>query len=236
MKFHYATLETCRDATGTVIVVDVIRAFTSAAFAFSRGAARIFPVSTVEEALELKARKKGSLACGEVGGLPPAGFDFGNSPSRIADLDLRGRDLIQRTGAGTQGIVRSERAEQLFAASFVVASPTVSHIQKLAPQAVTFVITGEFDAGRGDYPRAVGGDEDRACAEYLEALFRGQSPDVAPFIRRVYGSRDALMHLDPEQPEFPQSDLDYCSSVNAFDFAMPVMKEDGLFVVRAIRP
>jgi hypothetical protein len=44
-------------------------------------------------------------------GLPPEGFDFGNSPSRIADLDLRGRDLIHRTGAGTQGIVRSEQAE-----------------------------------------------------------------------------------------------------------------------------
>jgi 2-phosphosulfolactate phosphatase len=54
MKFHYTNLDTCRTATGLVIVIDVIRAFTNAAFAFSRGATEIIPVSGVDEALELK--------------------------------------------------------------------------------------------------------------------------------------------------------------------------------------
>jgi 2-phosphosulfolactate phosphatase len=226
MKFRYATLETCRDATGTVIVIDVIRAFTTAAFAISRGAGKILPVGSVEEALWLKGQGSGLLACGEVGGLPPPGFDFGNSPSQVVNLDLRGHDLIQRTGAGTQGIVRSERAERLLAASFVVASATIRYIQRFMPEDITFVITGQFDAGRGD--------EDQACAEYLEVLFKGQSPDPAPFIRRVYESRDALTHLDPDQPEFPRSDLDLCTAIDAFEFAMPVTKENGQFVLRAI--
>jgi 2-phosphosulfolactate phosphatase len=47
------------------------------------------------------------MACGEVNGLPPEGFDFGNSPTQVMKLDLRGRALVQRTSAGTQGIVRS---------------------------------------------------------------------------------------------------------------------------------
>ena len=41
MKFHYTNLETCHEATGVVVVIDVIRAFTNAAFAFSRGAREI---------------------------------------------------------------------------------------------------------------------------------------------------------------------------------------------------
>ncbi len=80
MKFHYHNLETCHEATGTVVVIDVIRAFTNAAFAFSKGAKEIYPVSTVEEALLFKVQNSEALACGEVGGMPPEGFDFGNSP------------------------------------------------------------------------------------------------------------------------------------------------------------
>src|SRR5512135_2299917 len=107
MKFHYTNLETCHTATGLVVVIDVLRAFTNAAFAFSRGAKEIYPVNAVEEALQFKAGTPNSLACGEVGGLPPEGFDFGNSPTQTNTLDLKGCALIQRTSAGTQGIVRS---------------------------------------------------------------------------------------------------------------------------------
>src|SRR5436190_17874693 len=102
MKFHYTNLETCHEATGVVVVIDVIRAFTNAAVAFSRGAKEIYPVSRVDEALELKAQTPNSLVSGEVGGLPPEGFDFGNSPTQTDALDLNGRIIVQRTGAGTQ--------------------------------------------------------------------------------------------------------------------------------------
>jgi 2-phosphosulfolactate phosphatase len=227
MKFHYTNLETCHEATGVVIVIDVIRAFTNAAFAFSRGAKEIYPVSTVEEALKFKAEVPNSLACGEVGGMPPEGFDFGNSPTHTNTLDLNGRILVQRTGAGTQGIVRSVNADTMLAASLVVANATVRHIRNLSPDCVTFVITGQIDDGSGD--------EDLACAEYLEALLRGQELNPTPIIDRVYKSRDALFHLDPNLPEFRKSDLDHCTNIDAFDFAMSVTKENGLPVMRAIK-
>lgn len=228
MKFHYTNLETCHDATGVIVVIDVIRAFTNAAFAFSRGAKAIYPVSTVEEALQFKDEIPNSLVCGEVGGIPPEGFDFGNSPTQTNTLDLNGRVIVQRTGAGTQGIVRSVKAETMLAASFVVAKSTIQYIQKYAPESVTFVITGQYGID--------GGDEDLACAEYLESLLKGQQPNSVPYIDRVYKSRDALMHLDPNLPAFPKSDLDYCTNIDAFDFAMSVAKEDGRHVMRAIKP
>ena len=228
MKFHYTDLETCHEATGVVIVIDVIRAFTNAAFAFSRGAKEIYPVSKVKEALKFKAEIPNSLACGEVNGMPPEGFDFGNSPTQTNTLDLNGRIIVQRTGAGTQGIVRSVNAENMLAASLVVSNATVTHIRKLSPEAVTFVITGQMGNGSGD--------EDFACAEYLEALLKDQQPDSAPYIERVYKSRDALFHLDPNLPAFPRSDLDHCTNIDAFDFAMSVTRENRQPVMRAIKP
>src|SRR5215510_14248655 len=107
MKFLYTNLETCREATGMVIVIDVIRAFTNAACAFSRGVKEIYPVSTVEEALHFKTTDPGLLICGGVGGAPPDGFDFGNPPTQSSRLDLGGKTVVQRPGAGTQGIVRT---------------------------------------------------------------------------------------------------------------------------------
>ncbi|HKY53934.1 MAG TPA: hypothetical protein VJM08_06485, partial [Anaerolineales bacterium] len=71
---------------------------------------------------------------------------------------------------------------------------------------------------------------------YLEALLRGQIPDTASCIDRVYKSRDALFHLDPNLPAFPRSDLDHCTNIDAFDFAMSVTRDNGHPVMRAIKP
>jgi 2-phosphosulfolactate phosphatase len=225
MKFNYTSLETCHTASGLVIVIDVLRAFSTAAYAFSRGAKEIILVSTVEEALGLKSQFPTTKIMGEVGGLPPAGFDFGNSPTQIIEEDLTGLTLIQHTGAGTQGVVRCVNAEKLIAASFVVAGATVKYISHLSPIEVTFVITGGED-----------NDEDLACAEYLESQFKGQQVDNESFIQRVYNSRDAIVHHDVMQPEFPKSDLDYCTRINAFDFAMPVTRKNDLLTMQALKP
>ena len=217
-------MDTCQEATGLVIVIDVLRAFSTAAYAFACGAKEILLVSSVDEALALRAQLPGSKAMGEVGGIAPPGFDFGNSPTHLLQHDLSGVTLIQRTGAGTQGAVRSKKADILVAASFVVASATINYICSHEPGEVTFVITG-----------SVNNDEDVACAEYLEALLKGHKPDIAPFAQRVYASRDALQHLDPQQKSFPLSDLDYCTQIDRFDFAMPITRENSRLVMRCMK-
>jgi 2-phosphosulfolactate phosphatase len=227
MKFHHTDLEDCHTAQGVVIVIDVLRAFSTAAYAFSRGATEIFLVSTVEEALALKSTIPNARAMGEVGGLRPEGFDFGNSPTHIDEADLSGVTMIHRTSAGTQGVVRSQGAEVMLASSFVVAHATARYVSNLAVPEVTFVITGRSYNG---------GDEDLACAEYLEELLKGNQPDGKPFIKRVMESKDAFPHLDPAQRDYPFSDLEYCSRIDNFDFAMPVTREHGKFIMRAVKP
>ncbi|MBL8051178.1 MAG: 2-phosphosulfolactate phosphatase [Anaerolineales bacterium] len=224
MKFNYTTLETCHTATGIVLVIDVLRAFSTAAYAFSCGAKEIYLVSEVQEALDLKSKTENAKAMGEVRGLPPQGFDFGNSPTQILEHDLTDVTLLQRTGAGTQGAVRCKNANVMLATSFVVAQATINYVLKLNPNEITFVITG-----------GMGNDEDVACAEFLEKLLNGYKPDNKSFIKRVYESNDAVEHLDPNQPEFPETDLDYCTRINAFDFAMPITRKNDSLVMQAIK-
>ncbi len=87
------------------MVVDVIRAFTTAAYAFDAGAAEIYLVSTVEEAVRFKAEHADVLLMGEEHGRRPAGFDFSNSPVAISRADLAGEivgaaDVGGYTGGG----------------------------------------------------------------------------------------------------------------------------------------
>ena len=88
-----------------MVAIDVLRAFSTAAYALAAGVDSIVLVSTIEEAFALKDRLPGVLLMGEVGGLPIEGFDFDNPPAPFETLNLLGRRMVQRTSAGTQGIV-----------------------------------------------------------------------------------------------------------------------------------
>jgi len=211
---RYATLEDCHEATGLVVVVDVIRAFTTAAHVLDRGAAEIWPVAGVDEALALRRANPDVLVIGEEGGIKVDGFDAGNSPSELDSVDFAGRIVVQRTSAGTQAIARSSGADHLLAASFVCAGATVRAIRALAEGPVTFVVTG-VDARRD-------GDEDRACAEYLAALVQGTRPDPAPYLARVPASTAGREFLDAEGPHRPVADLDLAMELDRFTVALQV--------------
>jgi 2-phosphosulfolactate phosphatase len=233
MQIQRATLESCAYAEGTVVVIDVLRAFTTAAFAFAAGAQEILLVSSVDEALSMREQIPGSLVMGEVKGLPVPGFDFSNSPAEIDGRDLSGRRLIQRTSSGTQGVILSQRADIILTSSFVCASATVNYLHKLDSQQVTLVNTGYRPPG-GEEGWHVGlGTEDEACADYIEALIRNETPEVEPFIHRVRESYSGLIFADPQYPEHSAVDLDYCTQVDRFDFAMRVYRQDGFLVMRA---
>jgi 2-phosphosulfolactate phosphatase len=95
-----------RDAGSAVcIVVDVLRASTACVTMFDRGVDRIAVAPDPEAARQLRdLRLPEALLCGEVGGLPPEGFDYGNSPLEFSRLDLRGRRAILATSNGTRAL------------------------------------------------------------------------------------------------------------------------------------
>lgn len=224
-RVTYATLDDCDAATDLVVVVDVIRAFTTAAHLFGRGAAEIWPVAEVDAARALRRAHPRVLLAGEEGGLPIAGFDLGNSPSQLDGVDVAGATIVQRTSAGTQGVARSRGARRMLVASFVCATATVRAIRRLADAQVTFVLTGVDHRD---------GEEDRACAEYLAALLGGDDPDPAPYVRRAWASSAAQWFLDEARPAFPVADLELATQIDRFTAAM-VVERGERDVIRADR-
>src|SRR4029450_5197744 len=135
-------LSGAREARGLAVVIDVFRAFSTAAYAVDRGATEVVLVGPVEDAFAPRRPWPDALLMGEVRGRRVAGFDFGNSTSAIARADLRGRRLIQRTSAGTQGVVAASGADEIVLGSFVCAAAIVRHVRARAPAIVSLVAMG----------------------------------------------------------------------------------------------
>jgi 2-phosphosulfolactate phosphatase len=226
MEIKRATLEKTGKETDTVVVIDVLRAFTTAAHAFDLGAHEIILVAGVDEAFELRDRFPDALLMGEVDGVPVEGFDLGNSPTYLADADLKDRRLIHRSTAGTQGVVRSANASNILATGLSCARATAQRLLSIAPDCVTLLQTGLLPGGWGD--------EDAACADLLEGLLSGAPPAAGPIINRVRKSKAGRKFIDPSDAVFPASDLDLAVDIDRFGFAMVVTKREGMLVLQPV--
>ena len=217
-------LEGARRAQGTVVIVDVFRAFTTAAVALARGADRIIMVAEIDEALRLRDQGVGEICVGEVNGIQPEGFDFGNSPHEMMQASLQGKVVIQSTRAGTTGVAAATGAEAVYAGSFVVAEATAKTVLRDNPANVTVVAMG--------WNARVRTDEDELCALYLRNLLQGRQPDPEAVRRLVLASGEAAKFSDPKQPHFHREDLEIALEIDKYDFAIRVVKEDGFLVAR----
>ncbi|MEM7188829.1 MAG: 2-phosphosulfolactate phosphatase, partial [Pseudomonadota bacterium] len=86
--------EAAAQATGTAVVIDVFRAFTTAAVAMANGVEKILMTGSIDDALALRADGAGAFCMGERNGLRPDGFDFGNSPAELSSHLLDGQIAI----------------------------------------------------------------------------------------------------------------------------------------------
>ena len=82
------------------VVVDVLRATTTIATLFENGLTDLIVTGDLALAREVAARDS-RILCGEVHGLPPEGFDFGNSPCEARDANVAGRGAVLYTTNGT---------------------------------------------------------------------------------------------------------------------------------------
>jgi 2-phosphosulfolactate phosphatase len=204
-------------ARGVVVVIDVMRAFTTAAYAFDAGIAEIELVTTSEEAFALSG-----FRMGEIGGRLIPGFDHDNSPSRLAGRQLSGRAVL-RTSSGTRCVVAATKASQVWLGSLVVASATA---RSLAGQdEVTLVASGSPDEG----------EEDIACAEWIAASLQGATPSREAVVAAVTGSRAAARHRSNDA-DFPAADVDCAVAIDAFNFAMKTERQSGRVVARPFWP
>jgi 2-phosphosulfolactate phosphatase len=220
---NYVARWELQDVSGVVVAVDVLRAFTTAAYAFAAGATSIYLVSTVAEAIDLAGSIPGALTMGEEHGLKPQGFDFSNSPVTIAHANVNGRVLVQRTSAGTQGVIAASKAERLFAASLVCASATAAAIKEVGPESPTYVITGRFPDGSDD------GEDDLLTAQLIERARNGAPLDAVATANAVAATPWASQIQAEDSDHVHHLDVAYATEVDRFDFAMEVERVNNQF-------
>ena len=208
-------IEGARDAAGVVVVIDVLRAFTTAAYAFDAGITEVELVSTAEEAFAVPG-----FRMGEIGGRLIPGFDHNNSPSRLLGKQLAGRGVL-RTGSGTQCVVAASRASEVWLGSLVVASATARALRDR--HTITLVASGLPDEG----------EEDLACAELIAALLQGTPFRRDTIVGAVRTSPAAAKHR-PDDADFPAGDIDCAVAIDAFGFAMRVERSAGHAIARAV--
>lgn len=221
-------LSGAREAEGAVVIIDVYRAFTTAAVAFLRGAKKLILVGDPAEALDLRARGRGKACVGEVEGRKAEGFEFGNSPFELCRADLAGQTLIQSTRAGTTGVEAARKAVLLFGGSLVTAAATAQVIRELDPPVVTLVAMG--------WKGEVRTDEDELCAGYLAGLLEGEEPDRNAVREQVAMAPESAKFDDPAKPHFHPRDKEIALRIDSVPFAIQIAGEGGLLVARPVTP
>ncbi len=199
-------------ARGLTVVIDVFRAFSVAALAFSRGAASIIPVAAIDDALALKRRFPDALLLGERHARPLPGFDCGNSPTHLAQFELLDRMLIHTTHSGTQGLTNALQADEVITGALVNAAAIVRYVRARQPAQVTIVRMGQEATQRCA--------EDDLCAELLVARLQGEEPPVSDIPDRLRQTPSAQKFFAPACDWAPEGDFHFCTRADQFDFVL----------------
>ena len=100
-----------------VVIVDILRATSAICAAFDRGAEKIIPVATIEEARKYK--EQGFLVAAERDGVVLDFADFGNSPENFTEERVKGKTVVYSTTNGTQAIMMAEGCKSVAIASYL---------------------------------------------------------------------------------------------------------------------
>jgi 2-phosphosulfolactate phosphatase len=201
-----------QSAQGIAVVIDVFRAFSVAAYAFSRGAATVIPVAAVEDARELKRQHPDWLLIGERHARRLPGFDCGNSPADLEQIDVAGRTLIHTTHAGTQGLTNASQADEVITGALVNAAAIVRYLQARQPAIVTIVRMG--------HEARENSDEDDICAELLRSRLSGEPLPTDGIRERLRGASSAQKFFDAACDWAPERDFELCTRIDVFDFVL----------------
>ena len=219
------------DPQGVCAVVDVIRATTTLVAMAEAGDPEVWIAGDVAAAREAANRLgPGTLLCGERGGLPPAGFDHGNSPREFLQSDLSGRRAVLSTTNGAYAIERWRESRRSFIAGLRNAGAVAERLLE-DPDAASITIAC---AGRDG---ALALDDVYTAGVIVQRLLQN-SPDLdldesavtALHVAGAYPSAEAALAASCSarllKPVGLWDDVAYCAQVDA-SRAVPEVGEQG---------
>jgi 2-phosphosulfolactate phosphatase len=215
---RFSLIDGAKQAQGLAVVIDVFRAFTTAAYAMNNGAEKIIPVETVKEAFEMKKKCQHAVLMGERSGKQVEGFDYGNSPYEIENVDFTGLTVVQTTSAGTRGLIEANGADIVLPGSFVIADAIVDYINKSNMEIVSLVAMGW--GGRIKSP------EDENLAKYIEMKLKGLEPNFVVMKEEIRAHPEGAKFFDRTQNTFVEGDFHAAMDLNRFDFCLRMVPGD----------
>jgi 2-phosphosulfolactate phosphatase len=217
---NFKFLEGAAKAEGLTVIIDVFRAYTTAAYLFANQAEKIFIVSKVETARKLKKELNNPVLIGERKGIKIEDFDFNNSPYFISQHNFMGKEIILSTSAGTKGIIAAENAAEVITGSFVNISAAAEYIKSKKPEIVSLVAMGNNGVTEAD--------EDNLYVDQLANLLKGKKTlaqaEIKARLRSPAGDR---FFADETQSEMPKQDFEYCLKLNKFNFVIRAEQIDS---------
>ncbi|MDV6373800.1 2-phosphosulfolactate phosphatase [Deinococcus arenicola] len=178
-----------------VLVVDALRATTTAVAYLERGAQALLLTSTPEVALGLRGTRDDLILAGERGGLPIPGFDFGNSPAEAGAQNFTGKTVVMNTTNGTGAAhIAAQSGKHVLLAALTNAHAAARRARALATEAIAIVCAGtDGRVGLEDVYTA------GVLAEYLLAMGDFTLDDgarIALTVRRGGNPAEALIGSD----------------------------------------
>ena len=179
-----------RDLSGaTCVVFDVLRATSTMLTALANGAARIFPVAGIPEAVKLSASHPAALLAGERDGVlirasqtGGRDFDLGNSPREFTRERVAGREIIMTTTNGTRALQACARARTVLVAGALNLPAVAKRIAAERPDRLLLVCAGTYEEAAYEDTLVAG-----ALCDLLWRQFEGrQISDSAAVARNIY--------------------------------------------------
>jgi 2-phosphosulfolactate phosphatase len=211
-------IDGAKEAQGLTVIIDVFRAFSVACYAFGNGTEKIIPLGDINIAYKIKKENPEFLLIGERGGKKPEGFDYGNSPTQIENVDFTNKTIIQTTSAGTQGIANATNSTEIITGSFVNAQAIINYIKKQNPKKVSLVAMGSAGIRITD--------EDILCAEYIKNALENKSNNFSKIIEHLREYKSAHKFFNPDIDWAPEKDFDLCLTLDKFNFVLRVEPYD----------
>jgi len=175
------------DGETAIVVVDVIRATTTAITAVAAGHG-VFPVCSTSAALRTAAALVEPILAGEIDGIQLLGFDLHNSPSQMLTLASSSRPIVLLSSSGTRLMLEASRHSRTYVCCL---RNVTAQADCLAALYCNVLIVGVDRHGEFR-------DEDRLCAariamRLLEHGYRALDSTTMDLIARFGAAADHLI-------------------------------------------
>lgn len=172
------------------------------------------------------ARAENGILVGERNAVMLPGFDFGNSPTEVEQVNFSGKTVVHTTSAGTCGLLACANADEIITGAFVNAGAVAEYIRSSGHEEVSLVALGTAGVERSL--------EDTMCAMFIKNEVEEYPNSFATLKKFLATIPSAAKFFDPAADYAPERDFELCMELDRFSYVLKAdpVDEDTVRLVR----